>query len=70
MSAVVEPLPLLELRGVCAGYGGIEVLHGVELSVPQGAVVALRHLPPTMRVPLSACGRPASTASSSRLTAI
>jgi branched-chain amino acid transport system ATP-binding protein len=33
--------PLLELRGVCAGYGGIEVLHGVDLSVPQGAVVAL-----------------------------
>ena len=41
-AAAVEPqVPLLELRGVRAGYGGIEVLHGVDLSVPQGAVVAL-----------------------------
>lgn len=33
--------PLLELRGVRAAYGTIEVLHGVDLVVPQGAVVAL-----------------------------
>jgi branched-chain amino acid transport system ATP-binding protein len=34
-------VPLLELRGVRAAYGSIEVLHGVDLSVPPGAVVAL-----------------------------
>jgi len=33
--------PLLELVGVRAGYGSIEVLHGVDLQVPAGAVVAL-----------------------------
>jgi branched-chain amino acid transport system ATP-binding protein len=33
--------PLLELRGVRAGYGSIEVLHGVDLVVPPSAVVAL-----------------------------
>ena len=33
--------PLLELRGVRAAYGTIEVLHGVDLAVPPGAVVAL-----------------------------
>jgi branched-chain amino acid transport system ATP-binding protein len=31
----------LELRGVHAGYGRIEVLHGVDLEVPTGSVVAL-----------------------------
>ncbi len=36
----VEP-PLLELRGVKAAYGRIEVLHGVDLVVPKGSVVAL-----------------------------
>jgi branched-chain amino acid transport system ATP-binding protein len=35
-----EP-PLLELRGVRAAYGRIEVLHGVDLVVPKGSVVAL-----------------------------
>jgi branched-chain amino acid transport system ATP-binding protein len=35
-----EP-PLLELADVRAGYGPIEVLHGVDLQVPAGAVVAL-----------------------------
>jgi len=35
-----EP-PLLELRGARAGYGAIEVLHGVDLPVPAGSVVAL-----------------------------
>ena len=38
--AAVEP-PLLELVGVKAAYGTIEVLHGVSLSVPEGTVVAL-----------------------------
>lgn len=33
--------PLLELDGVVAGYGRIEVLHGVDLAVPEGTVVAL-----------------------------
>ncbi|WP_232303597.1 ABC transporter ATP-binding protein [Pseudofrankia sp. DC12] len=33
--------PLLELVGVYAGYGPIEVLHGVDLAVPAGSVVAL-----------------------------
>ena len=33
--------PILELQDVRAGYGPIEVVHGVTLSVPTGAVVAL-----------------------------
>ncbi|CAN5875967.1 ABC transporter ATP-binding protein [soil metagenome] len=33
--------PLLELRGIRASYGAIEVLHGVDLVVPRGEVVAL-----------------------------
>jgi branched-chain amino acid transport system ATP-binding protein len=33
--------PVLELRGVRAAYGSIEVLHGVDLSIPAGTVVAL-----------------------------
>ena len=33
--------PLLELIGVKAAYGRIEVLHGVDLVVPEGSVVAL-----------------------------
>ncbi len=33
--------PLLELRGVTAAYGRIQVLHGVDLVVPRGEVVAL-----------------------------
>jgi len=45
MSAVAavdpETEPLLELRGVQAGYGGIDVLHCVDLRVPAGTVVAL-----------------------------
>jgi branched-chain amino acid transport system ATP-binding protein len=32
---------MLELKGVRAAYGRIEVLHGVDLVVPRGAVVAL-----------------------------
>ena len=33
--------PALELRGINAGYGRIEVLHDVSLSVPAGTVYAL-----------------------------
>jgi branched-chain amino acid transport system ATP-binding protein len=33
--------PVLELRGVRAAYGRIEVLHGVDLVVPGGSVFAL-----------------------------
>ena len=33
--------PVLELRGVRAGYGRIQVLHGVDLVVPPGSVLAL-----------------------------
>lgn len=33
--------PVLELSGVRAAYGSIEVLHGVDLRVPPGTVVAL-----------------------------
>jgi ABC-type branched-subunit amino acid transport system ATPase component len=33
--------PALELRGVLAGYGPIEVLHGIGLSVAPGSVLAL-----------------------------
>ena len=32
---------MLELRGVRAAYGRIEVLHGVDLEVPEGKVMAL-----------------------------
>lgn len=32
---------VLELRGVHAGYGEVEVLHGVDLVVPRGSVVAV-----------------------------
>ena len=35
------PSPLLELANVRASYGKIEVLHGVDLVVPEGSVVAL-----------------------------
>jgi len=34
-------VPVLELRGVRAGYGRIEVLHGVDLVVPERSIVAL-----------------------------
>jgi ABC-type branched-subunit amino acid transport system ATPase component/branched-subunit amino acid ABC-type transport system permease component len=38
---VVAPEGALALRGVVAGYGEVEVLHGVDLDVPKGAVVLL-----------------------------
>ncbi|MCX6509576.1 MAG: ABC transporter ATP-binding protein [Actinobacteria bacterium] len=37
----VAGAPLIELVDVRAAYGTIEVLHGINLSVPQGSVVAL-----------------------------
>jgi branched-chain amino acid transport system ATP-binding protein len=37
----VTEAPLLELKSIRAAYGPIEVLHGVDLVVPQGSVVAL-----------------------------
>src|SRR5258705_13631877 len=33
--------PVLELKNVKAAYGRIEILHGVDLTVPVGSVVAL-----------------------------
>ncbi len=36
-----EAEPILELVGVRAGYGAIEVLHGVDLVVRRGSLVAL-----------------------------
>ncbi len=35
------PVPLLELQGVRAAYDNIEVLHGIDLVIPAGTVVAL-----------------------------
>ena len=41
--AVADPrvLPIFELRDIRAGYGPIEVVHGVSLEVPAGSVMAL-----------------------------
>lgn len=36
-----ESGPILELRGIRAGYGRIEVLHGVDLEIPRAGIVAL-----------------------------
>jgi branched-chain amino acid transport system ATP-binding protein len=33
--------PLLQLEGLCAGYGHVEVLHSVSLSVAEGRMVAI-----------------------------
>ena len=41
MIAHEEVTPALELRNVKAGYGRIEILHGVDFVVPAGAVFAL-----------------------------
>ena len=35
------PMPLLELRDICSGYGALQVLFGVSLTVHEGEVVAL-----------------------------
>ena len=36
-----DDAPVLELRGVRAAYGRIEVLHGVDFAIPAGSVFAL-----------------------------
>ena len=36
-----HPEPILELRGLRAGYGDVEVLNGIDLAVPTGSIVAL-----------------------------
>ena len=41
MTGTVEQPPLLELRGLRAGYGPIDVLHGVDLVLQPGQVYAL-----------------------------
>lgn len=38
---LVAPAPLLEARDLVAGYGAIEVLHGVSLSVLPGSITVL-----------------------------
>jgi branched-chain amino acid transport system ATP-binding protein len=40
-ATVADDTPLLELLGVRAGYGAIEVLHGVDLAIAEGTVMAL-----------------------------
>jgi branched-chain amino acid transport system ATP-binding protein len=35
------PQPLLELRGVCAGYGGGDILKEVSIKVPQGEITCV-----------------------------
>ncbi|MEJ0071875.1 MAG: ABC transporter ATP-binding protein [Pseudomonadota bacterium] len=39
MTAATEPV--LQLEGLRAGYGHVEVLHGVSLAVPEGSIVAI-----------------------------
>ena len=34
-------MPALQVRGLVAGYGGVAVVHGVDLTVGAGEVVAL-----------------------------
>src|SRR3546814_13992998 len=34
-------MPLLEIKGLKAGYAGLEVLHDVEITIERGATVAL-----------------------------
>jgi branched-chain amino acid transport system ATP-binding protein len=41
VTALVTAPPLVELRGVRAAYGRIEVLHGVDLDVAGGSITAL-----------------------------
>lgn len=34
-------MPLLEVVGLCAGYGDVPVLRGIDLSIPAGSITAL-----------------------------
>jgi branched-chain amino acid transport system ATP-binding protein len=36
-----EATPLLELRGVRASYGSIEALHGIDLVIDGGSILAV-----------------------------
>ncbi|OZM70441.1 ABC transporter ATP-binding protein [Amycolatopsis antarctica] len=38
---ISEPEPLLEVRGVRAGYKGVDILHGVDLVVHEGEIVCV-----------------------------
>jgi branched-chain amino acid transport system ATP-binding protein len=38
MSSDADAVPMLRMQGVVAGYGGGDVLQGVDITVPQGAV--------------------------------
>ncbi len=40
-AAVSAAPPLLRIEGIFAGYGEVEVLHGVDLSIAPGSIVAL-----------------------------
>ncbi len=40
-SVLVPGEPLVELAGVTAAYGRVEVLHGIDLTVPVGSVIGL-----------------------------
>ncbi len=37
----VAPAPLLAFRGVCAGYGGADILHQVTFDVPEGGLTCV-----------------------------
>lgn len=37
----LDDTPVIELRGIRAGYGAIEVLHGIDLVVPGGSILAI-----------------------------
>jgi len=41
MPEPAPPSPVLELRALRAGYGRIEVLHGIDLAVARGTLVGL-----------------------------
>jgi branched-chain amino acid transport system ATP-binding protein len=41
MPTVRDEVPAVELRGVRAAYGTIEVLHGIDLAVPAGSILAV-----------------------------
>ena len=40
-AGVAADAPMLEVRGVRAGYGQIEVVHGVDMSLPAGGILAV-----------------------------
>ena len=39
--ALASTQPLLEFRGVCAGYGGADILHEVSFEVPEGGLTCV-----------------------------